>query len=48
MVVLYPLLNLGSPPAPKPKKKHRMWVKSWILQREKKDAYTNIMAELYD
>ena len=43
------MLNLEQPPPPaKPKRKHRMWVKPWIMQRADKGAYTNIMADLYE
>ena len=47
-IVLYPLLNLEEPPPPQPKRKHRMWVKPWIMHRDDKGAYTNIMADLYE
>ena len=38
------------PPPParqRPRRRHNMWVRSWLLQREKRGAYHNIMAELY-
>ena len=47
----YPLLNLDTqPPAPppKPKRRHRMWVKTWSLQRDDKGAYTTMSADLYN
>ena len=49
--MLYPMLNLDAqPPAPplKPKRRHRMWVKPWIMERDDKGAYTTIMADLYN
>ena len=37
-----------SPPArQRPRRRHNMWVRPWLLQREEKGAYHNIMAELY-
>ena len=49
-VVLYPLLNLDAqtPPATKPKRKHTMWTKPWIMQRDDKGTYINIMPDLYE
>ena len=38
------------PPPPaiqRPRRRHNMWVRPWLLQREKRGAYHNIMAELY-
>ena len=36
------------PPArQRPRKSHNMWVRPWLLQREERGAYHNIMAELY-
>ena len=42
------------PPAPpppparqRPRRRHNMWVRPWLLQREQRGAYHNIMAELY-
>ena len=40
------------PPAPpaarqRPRRRHNMWVKPWLLQREERGAYHNIVAELY-
>ena len=41
------------PPAPPPapiqrrRRRHNMWVRPWLLQREERGAYHNIMAELY-
>ena len=36
------------PPArQRPGRRHNMWVRPWLLQREEKGAYHNIMAELY-
>ena len=37
------------PPAPiqRPRRRHNMWVRLWLLQREERGAYHNIMAELY-
>ena len=43
------------PPAPPPpppatqrsRRRHNMWVRSWLLQREERGAYHNIMVELY-
>ena len=38
-----------APPAPiqRPRRKHNMWVRPWLLQREERGAYHNIMADLY-
>ena len=42
-----------APPAPLPaarqgpRRRHNMWVRPWLLQREERGAYHNIMAELY-
>ena len=38
------------PPLParqRPRRRHNMWVRPWLLQREERKAYHNIMAELY-
>ena len=38
------------PPLPaiqRPRRRHNMWVRPWLLQREERGAYHNIMAELY-
>ena len=37
------------PPAPihRPRRRHNMWVRQWLLQREERGAYHNIMADLY-
>ena len=38
------------PPPPaiqRPRRRHNMWVRPWLLQREGRGAYHNIMAELY-
>ena len=37
------------PPAPaqRPRRRHNMWVWPWLLQREERGGYHNIMAELY-
>ena len=37
------------PPAPiqRPRRTHNMWVRPWVLQREARGAYHNIMADLY-
>ena len=38
------------PPPParqRPRRRHNMWVRPWLLQREERGAYHNIMAELY-
>ena len=40
----------AAPPPPliqKPRRWHNMWVRPWLLQREERGAYHNIMAELY-
>ena len=43
----------ASPPPPpppagqRPSRRHNMWVRPWLLQREERGAYHNIMAELY-
>ena len=37
-----------SPPAiQRPRRRNNMWVRPWLLQREEREAYHNIMAELY-
>ena len=38
-----------APPAPIqiPRRRHNMWVRPWLLQREERGAYHNIMADLY-
>ena len=37
------------PPAPiqRPRRRHNMWVRPWLLQRDERGAYHNIMADLY-
>ena len=38
------------PPSParqRPRRRYNMWVRPWLLQREERGAYHNIMAELY-
>ena len=38
------------PPPParqRPRRRHNMWVRSWLLQSEERGVYHNIMAELY-
>ena len=37
------------PPTPiqRPRRRHNMWVRPWLLQREERGAYHNIMADLY-
>ena len=39
------------PPAPpviqRPRRRHNMWVRPWLLQREERGAYHNIITELY-
>ena len=40
----------ASPPPParqRPRRRHNMWVRPWLLQREERGAYHDIMAELY-
>ena len=41
----------AAPPPPLPSiqrpRRHNMWVRPWLLQREERGAYHNIMAELY-
>ena len=40
----------AAPPPPaiqRPRRRHNMWVRPWLLQREERGAYYNIMAELY-
>ena len=41
----------AAPPPPpsrqRPRRRHNMWVRPWLLQREEREAYHNIMAELY-
>ena len=38
-----------APPAPiqRPRRRNNMWVRPWLLQREERGAYQNIMADLY-
>ena len=44
-----PPLPPPAPPAPiqRPRRRHNMWVRPWLLQREERGAYHNIMADLY-
>ena len=35
------------PPIQRPRRRHNMWVRPWLLQRGERGAYHNIMAELY-
>ena len=42
------------PPAPppppaiqRPRRRHNMWVRPWLIQREERGAFHNIMADLY-
>ena len=38
------------PPSParqRPRRRHNMWVRPWLLQREERGVYHNIMADLY-
>ena len=37
------------PPTPikKPRRRHNMWVRPWLLQREERGGLPNIMADLY-
>ena len=40
----------AAPPPPiiqRPRRRHNMWVRRWLLQRDERGAYHNIMAELY-
>ena len=40
----------SAPPPPtrqRPRRRHNMWVRPWLLQREERGAYHNIVAELY-
>ena len=40
----------AAPPPPaihRPRRRHNMWVRPWLLQREERGGYHNIMAELY-
>ena len=38
---------LPPPAIQRPRRRHNMWVRPWLLQREERGAYHNIMAELY-
>ena len=43
-----PPAALPPPPArQRPRRRHNMWVRPWLLQREERGAYQNIMADLY-
>ena len=46
-----PQAAAAPPPPPaaiqRPRRRHNMWVRPWLLQREERGAYHNIMAELY-
>ena len=51
---LRPQQQAASPQAPpqppviqRPRRRHNMWVRLWLMQREERGAYHNIMAELY-
>ena len=35
------------PPIQRPRRRHNMWVRPWLMQREERGAYHNIMADLY-
>ena len=35
------------PPIQRPRRRHNMWVRPWLLQREERGAYHSIMADLY-
>ena len=39
----------AAPPAPiqRPRRRHNMWLRPWLLQREERGAYQNFMADLY-
>ena len=40
----------AAPPPParqRPRRRHNMWVRPWLLQREERGAYHSTMAELY-
>ena len=40
----------AAPPPPaiqRPRRRHNMWIRPWLLQREERGAYHNIMAEPY-
>ena len=41
----------AAPPPPpcrqRPRRRHNMWVRPWLLQREERGAYHNIITELY-
>ena len=38
-----------TPPARQaPRRRHNMWVMTWIMQREEKGAYHNLLNELYN
>ena len=40
----------AAPPPPaiqRPRRRHNMWVRPWLLQREERESYHNIMTELY-
>ena len=42
-----PAAAIPPPARQRPRRRHNMWVRPWLLQREEKGAYHNIMAELY-
>ena len=42
-----PTANPPPPARQRPRRRHNMWVRPWLLQREEKGAYHNIMGELY-
>ena len=53
MYLLFPRRPQQPPPAPppapiqRPRRRHNMWVRPWLLQREERGVYHNIMADLY-
>ena len=40
-------LHHHQPDRQRPRRRHNMWVRPWLLQREERGAYHNIMADLY-
>ena len=49
MYLLFVCRPQQPPPSPiqRPRRRHNMWVRPWLLQREERGAYHNIMAEMY-